>query len=337
MSAGHPALIADQVVVCVLGMHRSGTSLVSRMLNLLGVHLGSEDRLLPGCTSNPKGHWEHAAFVELNDQILSRYGGSWNEPPSLPRHWQNGRDITELRENARQFVIAQFAAERLWGWKDPRTCLTLPLWQELIGPMRYVVCVRNPRSVAASLARRDGMGDEQADRLWLAYAQASIAGTLGCSRLFVFYEDLIEDWLPQLRRMAAFVGHPERADDPRVREAVGAFLERSLCHHHHTLEDLMEARQVSLPAKALYVAIRDSVLTEAVAALTREREAAVQQLQEIHASSAWKIVSSSREVARRLFPAGSRRQRAFNSVVRSLANAPATFGGLRASAPPDGP
>ena len=60
-------------VICTLGMHRSGTSLVSRMLNLLGVHLGTDQSLSGTNEDNPKGYWEHHTFALLNDEILARF------------------------------------------------------------------------------------------------------------------------------------------------------------------------------------------------------------------------------------------------------------------------
>ncbi len=150
-----------------------------------------------------------------------------------------------------------FAAEPLWGWKDPRTCLTLPFWQDLVGPMRYVMCIRNPRAVAASLTRRNALSVEEADWLWLAHTQASLAETSGQPRMFVFYEDLLTDWPAELHRMAAFIGHPDRAGDPRVHDAVGAFLEAQLCHHRSSMEDLVGDARISLPTKGLYVALKD--------------------------------------------------------------------------------
>jgi hypothetical protein len=247
---------AQARVICTLGMHRSGTSLVSRMLGLLGVQLGPDERVLTAGEDNPKGYWEHRSFVDLNDEILARFGGQWDEPPAFPASWHLDPGLADLRERARELVARDFGAQPVWGWKDPRTCLTLPFWQHVIGPLRYVVCVRNPCAVAASLTRRSGMSAEKADRLWLRHVQATLAHTSGQPRVVVFYEDLIDEWQPELRRLAAFVGHPERAEDPRVREAVGEFLEREMCHHRMSMEDLAGDPRISFPTQGLYLALR---------------------------------------------------------------------------------
>ena len=144
----------------------------------------------------------------------------------------------------------------VWGWKDPRTCLTLPFWQSVIGSIRYVICIRNPDAVFASLSRRDHMSSAKAERLWLTHVQSSLAHTSGQPRLFVFYDDIMHDWAPEVRRIAAFIGCPERADDPDVLAAVGTFLDRELCHHRMTIEDLAANQRVSFAVSGLYLALR---------------------------------------------------------------------------------
>jgi len=145
-----------QKVVCILGMHRSGTSGLTGIINLLGVDLGPHEALaLEAAEDNTKGHWEHKEIALINEEILSAYGGSWHEPPALPRGWQTSTLLDDLRARARKLIHEQFENVSLWGWKDPRTCLTLPFWQQFVSNPYYVLCLRNPLDVASSLARRN--------------------------------------------------------------------------------------------------------------------------------------------------------------------------------------
>src|SRR5438874_1070820 len=91
-------------IVCILGMHRSGTSLLTRMLNLMGVHLGPEQLLMQPNSSNPKGYWEHDGIVSLNDEILARLGGSWDKPPIFPPGWEKNPTIEDLKQRARRLI-----------------------------------------------------------------------------------------------------------------------------------------------------------------------------------------------------------------------------------------
>lgn len=263
-------------VICTIGVHRSGTSLVSRLVNLLGVDLGPAPRVVTAGEDNPTGYWEYRPFVDINDDLLQRFGGHWDQPPTLPSSWVDDPRLDDLKEKARKLVATDFSGAPLWGWKDPRACVTLPFWQDVIGPMRYVICVRNPSAVVASLTSRDGRGRGNAEHLWLTHMRALLADTSGQPRLFVSYEDLLEDWRPELRRLAAFIGTPERAEDPRVHEAVSAFLARELCHHHVTMEALANDEEMSFETIGLAFALRayvgrrdaDTADTDAVAPMT---------------------------------------------------------------------
>src|SRR6516162_4141212 len=98
-------------IVCVLGMHRSGTSLVARLMNLLGIDLGAEEHLLGPQPDNPKGFWEYEPILDLNGEILGRLGGNWHEPPPLPRGWETAAEFADLRQRARDLVARSFASD----------------------------------------------------------------------------------------------------------------------------------------------------------------------------------------------------------------------------------
>ena len=241
--------------ICILGMHRSGTSAISRILSLLGVHLGAPSALLEPFDDNPKGYWEHSRIVQINDDILGRFGGRWNVPPVFPDGWAGSAEVADLRDTARQLVATEFAGQPLWGWKDPRTCLTLPFWQEVIGPVRYLLVVRNPAAVVASLYKRDRMSALDSEGLWLAYLQASLTHTAGHPRSFVFFDDLLGDLTGELRRLAQFIGRPEVAEDPGLRRTITDFIENELWHHRRSAEDLIRDAALSFEVKGLYLAI----------------------------------------------------------------------------------
>src|SRR3954453_22283434 len=87
-------------VVAVTGMHRSGTSLAARAVNLLGVSFGSADSLLRPGPDNPAGDWENRAMKELDDELLAALGGSWDQPPVLAAGWERDTALDELAERA---------------------------------------------------------------------------------------------------------------------------------------------------------------------------------------------------------------------------------------------
>jgi len=246
----------DQEIICVLGMHRSGTSLLTKILNLTGVDLGQHTRLTTEpVADNPKGYWEHSALTGISDAIIKRYGGTWDQPPVLPQCWETDVRLDDLRTRARQLIDEEFSQTPIWGWKDPRTCLTLPFWQQLLPPMRYIICLRNPVDVAASLRRRDGFSDEKSFRLWLTYVTTALNQTQGKPRLLIVYEDLMTDCLNELGRLAAFLGISESTE---LGKAVQAFVDPKLHHHRSPLEIKEPASDVEQYARTLYLTLRFS-------------------------------------------------------------------------------
>lgn len=237
-------------------MHRSGTSLLTRILNLLGMNLGPNEVLTTEpVADNSKGYWEHSELTLVSDAILKRYGGSWDKPPALPQNWETDAALDDLRQRAEQIIEDQFAGGALWGWKDPRTCLTLPFWQRLIPDMRYVICLRNPLAIAGSLARRDRLSAEASCALWLNYVSPSLHHTEGKPRLLVFYEDIMNDGLGELPRLAQFLGVPERAAQAAVQKAVAEFIEPGLQHFRADLVPATAHSKAETEAGSLYAAL----------------------------------------------------------------------------------
>lgn len=244
--------------VCILGTSRSGTSLAAGIAEALGVHLGTAAELMPAHPrDNPKGYWEHTGIVELNEQLLSTAspapvppGMGWRFCPSPRAGWLEDPRLASHRSAARRLVRRSFAGRPRWGWKDPRTCVTLPFWQQLVPRMRYVVCVRHPLDVAASLAARDVMPLDEALALWTRDMTAVVLGTSGRPRLFLSYEGWFTAWERQAERLARFLG----ADgiDEAARTAIGNLRDPRLRRH-----DCASSGGASLPTDigALYDAL----------------------------------------------------------------------------------
>jgi hypothetical protein len=243
-------------IVCVLGMHRSGTSLTARIINLLGVDLGTADELMEPDETNVAGFWEHTEIVDLNEQLLARLGGSWDQPPQLSPGWEGDPGLADLRRQA-QSILERFEGVELWGWKDPRTCLTLPFWQTLITqPISYILCLRNPVEVAASLAQRDGFDFEKSVRLWATYTQLALEYTASRPRHFIFYEDFLREAQTTRRSLARFLGKSQLAERAQTRKSIERFINSDLRHHHTPVPETIADPRLMFPVKALYTAMR---------------------------------------------------------------------------------
>jgi hypothetical protein len=240
-------------VVCVLGMHRSGTSAVARTLDILGVDFGPREQLFPARADNPGGFFEHKGLVEVNDEILRRFGGSWHEPPILTPGWERSTLLSDLRNRAVSLIRDDFAGRPFWGWKDPRACLTLPFWQPLLPPTRYVLCLRSPLAVARSLEVRDGFPVDKSGRLWMDHMISALTLTEGESRLMVAYEDLLGSSEVQVHRISQFLYH--RAGSEITSPALQGSFRRDLQHHPVSLEETLSERRLPFGARMLYAGL----------------------------------------------------------------------------------
>jgi hypothetical protein len=235
-------------------MHRSGTSLVTGMLEALGLNLGPEEHKMPATANNPRGYFESQLVTDINDELLARLGGSWEAPPAVTAEAFAQPAFADLRRRARKLLDDEFGDAPLWGWKDPRTCLVVPFWELLVPSPRYVICLRNPADVARSLARSDAV--PRGIELWLRYTSDSLVYTLGKPRLLVFYDDLLAGSLHELERLAAFIGAAANVAAAATAIEVDGLVDPELCHHRERLADTLDDPRVPLPAKSLYLVLR---------------------------------------------------------------------------------
>jgi hypothetical protein len=244
--------------ICVLGMHRTGTSLVAGMLGILGMELGPDEDMMPATQDNPKGYWEQSSITNLNDALLEAFGGTWDAPPQLPAGWETSPHLEPMRSTAKAALHERFAEAKVWGWKDPRNSLTLPFWQRLVPGLRYVICVRNPIDVAESLRAREGEDPPIEHHLgnWLRYTASALEHTSGRPRLVLLFEDLLRDPDRTLRALAKFAGQESQLRRSTVKKRMNEFRDPSLAYAHSGTLGAMEDPRVSNQASALYLGLR---------------------------------------------------------------------------------
>ena len=163
-------------VVPVLGMHRSGTSMFTRALNLLGLALG--EPLMKPQDDNPNGFWKNEFFYDVDLRLLhamgchvSGYGAAAQllQIPALSYQVVRSGDNLAVID---QYVTAQFGNSGFWGWKDPCSVLLFPFWLSCLVELgfrriRPTIITRHPASVVQSMTRRSDL--------------AALAASLGCS------------------------------------------------------------------------------------------------------------------------------------------------------------
>jgi hypothetical protein len=261
--------------ICVLGMHRSGTSLVAGILRLLDVDLGPDEDFLPPDSNNQSGYFELADLVEINNEILAHYGGSWDELPELPPDWERSEELAALHDRARRALARRFAASPQWAWKDPRTCITMPFWQRLSPGLRYVICLRNPVDIAHSLRAREGEERPLEEHVldWLRHTASALVYTADRPRLLVRYERFFDNAEHEVRRLAGFLGREDRLEDPDTMGRIFEFIDPALVHARSASSTVADHPEVPFDAAALYLALELAAQLEGGAGRTGAHEA----------------------------------------------------------------
>ncbi len=285
----------------VVGMHRSGTSLITRLLNIAGADLGDQSDLLPADSGNLSGFWESKSVIAFNEKLLEILGGSSYDPPLRPPGWVERDDVRAVSEHAKAFLSQTFGGSPLWAIKDPRISVLLPFWQSLIEEPKYVLCIRNPLAVAASMAKRDLMTFPQVSVLWHVYTLRALADTEGTDRIVAFYEDVMRDPYEEAERIYKYVGTGVGIDDPGVRASIGSYVSKGLTHHNPSEQDLLESSDVLTITKNLYRAIvvgDQATLSTAI----KEAEGTFELLHAVTSAlgSAWRIKRDFADVQNKL-------------------------------------
>jgi len=179
--------------IVVVGMHRSGTSMVAQMAREWGASPGDERDLMPPDAVNPQGYWEHLPLVHLDDELLAATGSSWFCPPASDAATRALASRPELRTRALALLAAMDAQAPVWVWKDPRLSVLLPFWREVWGDVLFVVPVRSPLESARSIQKRDGHPVSASLLLWHRSMTSILENTEGAPRILVRYEALVED------------------------------------------------------------------------------------------------------------------------------------------------
>ena len=144
--------------VVVLGMHSSGTSMISGILHAIGINMNP----------SPSGKVRHyktnedVDFFRLNVRILASLKGGWLDPPTKDQ-------IKGTRfEREIKVLITNRNKDDLWGFKDPRTCITAPLYHSHLRSPYYILVLRRHEDIAKSIMRRGGKEDAQR---WIVLSQ----------------------------------------------------------------------------------------------------------------------------------------------------------------------
>jgi GT2 family glycosyltransferase len=257
VSAEEPPPGKTATALLVLGMHRSGTSALARVLNLLGVDLGAD--LLPPAPDNVGGFWEHREIQFIHDRIYEDLARDWTNISALPADWWTRPEIAKWRDRLKEVLDRDFGCQTLWGIKDPRLCFMLPVWLPLLDEMqcqgRCVLIFRNPLEVVESLRKRDKFAASRTYLLWIKSVIESEKHSRHLPRTLTTYEKILSDWQGQVDRIARLLGIDWPVAPESIRDEVAGFVRPSSRHHQVDNADFLADQSVPAQVRRLYSAI----------------------------------------------------------------------------------
>jgi hypothetical protein len=230
---------SSQRHIVVVGMHRSGTSAVTNAIHELGVGLPHDTTMIGTGPYNEKGHWESQELARFDEALLRHLGGTWAAPPVPEPGWERSDDpaFVSLRERALGLADRCFSRPPI-VIKDPRLCITLPLWRSVLGRQPCaVLIVRDPLEVARSLQTRDGFPLTLGLAIWERYVQHSVRSVAGMPVFALEYEALLDEPAARIGELAEFVRSCGIEVPPQRLADAAEVLEQDLRHHQSSEND----------------------------------------------------------------------------------------------------
>ncbi|CAA0107475.1 Uncharacterised protein [Halioglobus japonicus] len=248
----------DHFAVLVLGMHRSGTSAVTRVVNLLGAEL-SKKLLPPSPGENETGFWESWQLYDLQEELLASAGSSWEDWRPLDSNWLENPTARPIVDRIIEHVQDDFAGSPLFAIKDPRNCRLMPLWREVLEKLgaspRVLLPVRNPLEVAESLRKRNGISLPRGYLIWLRHVLDAEYNSRSIPRLVFSYNSLLQDWKAFASQSAQALGISWPADSAETAAQIDEFLQSGSKHHTFDETQLAADPSVSAWVKDAYTAL----------------------------------------------------------------------------------
>lgn len=225
--------------ILVLGMHRSGTSALTRMISLLGASLPGD--LMPEAGDNPRGYWESRAIARFNNTLLQAAGSRWNDDSAIAASWFSAPQRQADVGTALALLEQEFGDAPVVVFKDPRLCRLLPFWQSVFEragrQCHAVLMLRDPLEVVRSLQARlhdpatrpaAVAATSRGLLLWLRHVLDAERHSRSMPRAVVDYAELLSDWRLSLAALQVGASLPLPAVEARIARAIDGHLNPDL-------------------------------------------------------------------------------------------------------------
>ena len=251
--------------IIVLGVERSGTSLVAEMIHRWGAYPGDPEKLHEADEHAPRGYWEYLPLWEFLAELGEfSPGASWWDSDFQKRVEDKASD-PKYRRKALELIRKMHADSRPWFWKDPALCHFLPFWKQLWCDPLYVITVRHPLDTAVSWQRFIMPPELEGDvsfvpmnlLRWQHMLIQILEHTGSARRIFIAYEEVLREPRAQAQRLDAFLNSRFGNRVSRIDVMVDV-VNPGLCHHNcdtpfHSLPEATNEQ------KALYTLLQSMI------------------------------------------------------------------------------
>lgn len=228
--------------IVVLGMHRSGTSAIAGFLASSGVFFGNN--LLEPQEDNPKGFFENKSILQINENILKILGSKWDDVNDLPNDWHKREEISIFKINIKE-IIKNDLNKDVFGLKDPRVSILLPLYLEVFSEMEveplFLIIKRKKIEIFKSLEKRNDFSYQKTISLSNKYEKSIKLYTKNYTKYYVFFDDIVND-------LDSFVYNFQKifGINLNVDFYAKSFIEKDLKHYTISYNELIQKYQNDL-------------------------------------------------------------------------------------------
>ena len=238
----------NKQAILVAGMHRSGTSALTRVFSLLGADLPK--RLAPALPNNNEtGFWESVDLMVEHDALLASAGSFWSDWTEFNPDWYASAEGLKYKQIIKKWVQEDFAESALFVIKDPRICRFLPFWLDLLNDLAIkpfiVIPVRNPLEVAQSLKKRDGFPLVKGGLLWLRHVLDAVYYAQDYPIAFLSYEQLMQDWQGFVKSLQAQIDFAFPRQSILSKLEIEGYLQEDQQHNSVSLDQLKQSAEFS--------------------------------------------------------------------------------------------
>jgi hypothetical protein len=316
-----------RAAILVLGVARSGTSVLAHVLNVLGAAL--PEQLLGASHGNPLGHWEPARLLQINEEILGSIGRSWPDPRAISADWFRSKTAYEFQERIVAEIARSYGDAPLIVIKEPRICRIAPLYLDALDVLNIeplvVLPVRHPAEVIQSISERDGNDQRTDELIWLRDLIEAEHASRATLRVWTSFEHLLADWQGTAQSISSKLGITWPNQPDIVAAEVGRILKPRHRHYQAPSDSVSlplgdwavqtwRAAQYALSgnepqAQDLFDRIRKAIcefdrlnvpqqewIERRLTEMTQTIEAMNREIVAIHASRSWRITAPLRAV-----------------------------------------